>query len=372
MNKLTRQIVNFVCVFSVVFSAWLKAEGADAGLQRFNFERVEMGVIFRLSVYGSDSGVANKAAEAAYARVRELNGIFSDYEGTSEVRRLCETSGPGRPVKVSDELFTVLEASLRLSRATRGAFDVTVGPLTKLWRRARRREVMPTPERLAAERKLIGHHLVRLDPESKSVELLREGMRIDFGGIAKGFAADEALRVLAEHGFNRSLVDASGDIVAGDPPPCSDAWVVSIESLRRRSVGRESPEQEVGGSQEDRKPETIPMLRICNQAVATSGDAYQSVVIDGRRYSHIVDPKTGLGLNQRSSVTIIAPTGMMADALASAVRVLGPSAGIELLEQPGSCDTAGYVMFAKEEFDEVRTVTSSGLGRFLIREPHEK
>jgi thiamine biosynthesis lipoprotein len=197
-------------------------------------------------------------------------------------------------------------------------------------------------------------------------------MRIDFGGIAKGFAADEALRVLAEHGCNRSLVDASGDIVAGDPPPCSDAWVVSIESLRRRSMGSESPEQEVGRSQEDQIDETIPMLRICNQAVATSGDAYQSVLISGRRYSHIVDPKTGLGLNQRSSVTIVAPTGMMADALASAASVLGPSAGIELLEEPGRCDTEGYVMFAKGESDEVRTVTSSGLSQFLIREPHEK
>lgn len=365
MNKLTRQIISFACIFAVVFFAWIKAEGADAGLQRFDFERVEMGVIFRLSVYGSDSSVANKAAEAAYARVRELNGIFSDYDGSSEVRRLCETSGPGRPVKVSEELFSVFDASLRLSRETDGAFDVTVGPLTKLWRRARRREIMPEPERLIAERKLVGFGLVRLEAESRSVELLREGMRIDFGGIAKGFAADEALKVLKMHNLNRSLVDASGDIVAGDSPPNTDAWVVEIEALRRREPVTKPSQNK---PHDFTNVVAVPSLRICNQAVATSGDAYQSVVIAGRRYSHIVDPETGLGLNQRSSVTIIAPTGMMADALASAVSVVGPSAGITLLEQPGRCDTEGYVMYAKGDAADVRTVSSCGLDRYLIQQ----
>jgi FAD:protein FMN transferase len=314
-------------------------------------------------VYGSDSSVANKAAEAAYARVRVLNGIFSDYDGSSEIRRLCEASGPGRPVKVSNELFTVLEASLRLSRETDGAFDVTVGPLTKLWRRARRQEVMPEPERLATERKLVGYKLVRLDPMSKSVELLRDNMRLDFGGIAKGYAADEALKVLAEHGFNRVLVDASGDITAGDPPPDAKFWVVAIEALRRRSTDQKVLEEEPEGSA---GIDSVPRLKICNQAVATSGDAYQSVVIGGRRYSHIVNPETGLGLNQRSSVTIIAPTGMMADALASAVSVLGPASGIALLEEPHWCGTDGYVMFAEGESDKVRAISSSGLRHFLV------
>lgn len=368
MNRPTRQIVCLACIFSGSFVPFLKAVGEDADLQRFNYERVEMGVIFRLSVYGSDSGVANKAAEAAYARVRQLNGIFSDYEGTSEVRRLCDASGPGRPVRVSDELFTVFEASLRLSKETGGAFDVTVGPLTKLWRRARRREVMPEPERLASERKLVGYQLVRLDCQAKTVELLREGMRIDFGGIAKGYAADEALRVLKEHGFNRALVDASGDIVAGDAPPGAEFWAVEIEALRKRATLPDHADLSDG---ELTEKETAPRLRICNQAVATSGDAYQSVVIDGRRYSHIVNPKTGLGLNQRSSVTIIAPNGMTADALASAVSVIGPDAGIRLLEEQHRCGTEGYVMFAKGESDEVRAAWSTGLPKYRIKAPPE-
>lgn len=343
----------------MALAAFSQAGAKDAELRRFDFERVEMGVIFRLTVYGSDSGVANKAAEAAYARVHELNGIFSDYDGASEVRRLCEASGPGRPIRASVELFTVLEASLQVSCETDGAFDVTVGPLTKLWRRARRREMMPEPHRLATERALVGHTLVRLDCEQRTVELLCDGMRLDFGGIAKGYAADEALRVLTEHGFKQALVNASGDIVAGDPPPNADFWVVEIEALRRRQpAGKLATDAEQSGP--------ASHLRICNQAVATSGDAYQSVVIAGQRYSHIVDPKTGLGLNQRSSVTIIAPTGMMADGLASAVSVLGPKAGIKLIEHHRNSATEGYVMFANGESDEVRAVESSGLRSFLI------
>jgi FAD:protein FMN transferase len=362
MNRLTRQIVSLGCIFVIVFSGLSRTEAEDNGLRRFDFEQVEMGVIFRLSVYGSDSDLANKAAEAAYARVHELNGIFSDYEGSSEVRRLCEVSGPGRPVKVSDELFTVLAASLKLSGETDGAFDVTVGPLTKLWRRARRREVMPETQRLADELKLVGAELVRLDPHNRTVELLRGGMRLDFGGIAKGFAADEALRVLRNHGLNRSLVDASGDIVAGDPPPDACFWVVAIEALRSRPPDQNSTGENITAP----SLATVPRLKLCNGAVATSGDAYQSVVIGGRRFSHIVDPKTGLGLNQRSSVTIIARNGMMADGLASAVSVLGPEAGIRLLSDSEHCETEGYIMFAKGESNKVRTASSSGLTKFLI------
>lgn len=352
-------MINSTCILVAVQSFMQTASGDDAELRRFDFERVEMGVIFRLSVYGSDSGVANKAAEAAYARVHELNGIFSDYDGSSEIRRLCETSRPGNPVPVSKELYHLFEASLKLSRQSNGAFDVTVGPLTKLWRRARRREELPAPERIAAERMRTGFQLVRMHPDSQSVELLSPEMRIDFGGIAKGFAADEALSVLSTHGFNRALVDASGDIVAGDPPPGEEWWTVAIESLKHKPASTQSDLIEPGLP--------IPVLRIRNQSVATSGDAYQSVSINGRRYSHIVDPQTGFGLNQRSSVTIIAPTGMLADGLASAVSVLGPVKGIQLIEQPIHRRTEAYIMFAAGESDDIEFVWSSGLHCLINR-----
>lgn len=355
----TRLVLILYCVVTVSSAAPTSAEEQVDGLRRFIFERVEMGVQVRMSVYASESGVANKAIEAAYARVHELNGILSDYDSSSEVRRLCETSRPGRPVRVSRELFQVLKSSLQLSRDSDGAFDVTVGPLTKLWRRASRRELLPDPVLLAEAKNLVNYRLIRLNAESETVELLLSGMRIDLGGIAKGFAADEAISTLAKHGITRALVDASGDIVASDPPPGADHWVVAIESLSRRTADKNKVDL--------KNTNDIVKLKIRNQAVATSGDAYQSVVIAGRRYSHIVDPRTGLGLGQRSSVTVIAPSGMLADSLASAVSVSGPDAGTLLIEQSDRPDTESYIMSAREESGQVSVMRSSGFEKFLLK-----
>ena len=171
-------------------------------------------------------------------------------------------------------------------------------------------------------------------------------MRLDLGGIAKGYAADEALKVLRSKGITRVLVAASGDIAVGDPPPAKDGWIVAVESLTRKNVPDLS-------------------LKLVNQAVSTSGDAYQSVEIAGRRYSHIVDPKTGLGLEQRSSVTIIAATGMQADALATAVTVLGPEAGLELVRS-GKCGQAQALIVQLDEHGKPLRRASPKFASFVI------
>lgn len=316
-------------------------------LHRFEFERIEMGVQFRIAVYGSDSDAANNAATAAFDRIHQLNSIFSDYESSSEVRQLCENAVPGCPVRVSCELFEVLAASMRLSEETDGAFDVTVGHLSKLWRRARRREVMPDSDRLKEALNLTSFRLIRLYPTSRCVELLRPGMRIDLGGIAKGYAADEALRTLSRHGFTRAMVDAGGDIVAGDPPPGSKHWQISVQPL--------NPQNDAD----------FTTLLIRNQAVATSGDAYQSVLIEGRRYSHILNPKTGLGLERRSSVTVIAPSGMTADSLASALSVLDPTASIAFVEHPCRPQTEAYIVYTEGDSETGQQLATGGLSRFV-------
>lgn len=298
-----------------------------ARLTRFTRSQRQMGVEFRISVYAAEEEAANSAMDAAFARIARLNGILSDYDPTSELRRLCDASPPGTPVPVSDELWHVLAAAQRLAKATRGRFDVTVGPLVRLWRRARRQKELPSARLLAEARKAVGHQLLRLHEDGQRVELLRAGMRLDLGGIAKGYAADEAVRVLRERGLPRSLVDGSGDIVAGDPPPGTTGWTIAIAPLRLpASAARPPAEGETGTPAE---PAAAILLR--HGAVATSGDAYQHVEIGGVRYSHIVDPATGLGLTTPSSVTVLAPTGMQADALASAVSVLGPEEGIRLI-----------------------------------------
>lgn len=282
-------------------------------LSRFQFTRTEMAVPFRIVFYAPDAETANAAAEAAFARVHQLDGIFSDYHPQSELRRLCNTAGEGRRVAVSQELWEVLLHAEGLAERTSGAFDVTVGPVVRLWRRARRRQQLPPPDRLDEYRRLVGYQLVRLDAENRSVELLSPGMRLDLGGIAKGYAIDEALAVLRKHGITRALVDGGGDIRLGGPPPDKPGWLIGIAP----------PEPEAAASR---------YLWLSELAIASSGDTWQYVEIDGRRYSHLVDPRTGMALTDHSSVTVIAPDGITADGLASAVSVLGPEKGLELIE----------------------------------------
>ena len=324
----------------------ITSDAPASDLKRFEFTRIEMGVEFRIALYASGSEVASNASSAAFDRVRDLNNVLSDYESSSELMRLCVTSKPGKPVVVSPELMTVLSHSQLVAEASNGAFDVTLGPVTKLWRRARRQMELPAANDLQQARDTVGFLFLKLAPQSRSVELLKPSMRLDLGGIAKGYAADEALKVLRSKGITRVLVAASGDIAVGDPPPGKDGWIVAVESLTRKNVPDLS-------------------LKLVNQAVSTSGDAYQSVEIAGRRYSHIVDPKTGLGLEQRSSVTIIAATGMQADALATAVTVLGPEAGLELVCS-GKCGQAQALIVQLDEHGKPLRRASPKFASFVI------
>jgi thiamine biosynthesis lipoprotein len=227
-------------------------------------------------------------------------------------------------VEVSDDLFRVLRAAQQLARDSEGAFDVTVGPLSVLWRHARREGELPDGERLAAAHAVVGHEKVQLDEGRRTVRLLAPGMQLDLGGIAKGFAADEAAAVLVQRGVDRALVAAGGDIVATQPPPGRDGWRVAVGSI--------------DGA--DRPP--AGYLTLHNAAVSTSGDSEQFVVIGGVRYSHIFDPRTGLALTGHSSVTIFAANGMTADGLATAVSVMGPTGGMRLVD--ATSGAAAYVM----------------------------
>jgi FAD:protein FMN transferase len=289
-------------------------------LQRYEYDFVAMGMKYHLVVYGPDQPTVTFAIEQVEARVRQLDRVMSDYHTESELSQLCEHSGPGQPVRLSLELYEILDHSLELSRETDGAFDVTVGPVIQLWRTARRTKTLPMPALLAKARERVGWQAVQLHPLTRSAELTREEMQLDLGGIAAGYACDEALQVLRSHGLHRVLIDASGDVLVGDPPPDRAGWKVMVAGL--------------SGVANDPGSQTI-LLR--NAAITTSGDARQYVEIDGQRYSHIVDPHTGLGLTRHSSSTVIAPTGWQADSYATAVNVLGAQAGIPWIEQQPGC-----------------------------------
>jgi thiamine biosynthesis lipoprotein len=305
------------------------AEPPASSLRRFEFQRTLMGVPFVAAFYAPDEASANKAIEAAWARIEHLNSLMSDYDSNSELMRMCRDSRPGQPIRVSPELFQVLCKSAEVSELSDGAFDVSVGPLVKLWRRARRQKELPDPKLLQEARELVGYRNMRLHCESGSIELLKSGMKLDLGGIAVGYAADEAIRVLKQHGITRAMIDGSGDIVVSDPPPGTTGWRIGIASLK----------------EPDAPPKEFATLANCS--ISTSGDAYQFVEVGGQRYSHIVNPKTGLGLTERCSVTVIAPDGITADALATAVSVLGPERGLKLIElQP--CTAALFASLADD------------------------
>ena len=310
---------------------------AEEPLQRFRELRPGMGSTFEIIVYAPDAATAQRGLDAAFARIDQLNRVLSDYDSESEACRLSHAAPMPAAVPVSAEMFAVLDYAVQLSQATDGAFDVTVGPVSRLWRRARRQKQMPAPERLNEALAGVGYRHLELNPADRSVRLSAPGMRLDFGGIGVGFAVDEALTVLKQHGLTRVLVNGSGDIVLGDPPPGETGWRIGVAPL-----------------EPDQPPSRL--LRLAHCGVSTSGDAWQFVEIDNQRYSHIVDPKTGLGLTTRSSVTVIAPTGMAADALATAVSVLGVDKGLALVER--TPDAAALMVCVED--DQPRVHPSRG------------
>ncbi len=286
--------------------------------QRLEYQQILMGVPVKIVVYASDEGLANAAVHAAFDRIRQLNLIFSDYDDESEISRLVRSAKPGHPVHVSFDLATVLADSLSLSRRSEGAFDVTVGPLVGLWRKTRRNKFLPSAGALAAARQRVGYQSIRLDQRSQTVELLKPDMRLDFGGIVKGYAADEARAVLSARGIKRALVALAGDISAGEPPPGKPGWRIGIEGIRLRDASQSEPPAD-------------DFLLLRNMAVSTAGDTYQFVEIGGKKYAHLVDPKTGLGITRRISVTVLAPHGITSDGLDSAAAILGPEKGLSLI-----------------------------------------
>ncbi len=326
----------------IVFAA-LGGVNAVAGpaLQQYTFSEPHMGTLFKVVLYAPDEASAKKAARAAFERVAELNRIMSDYLADSELMRLCKKAG-GPPVAVSTELCDILHKAEKFSAMTDGAFDVTVSPVVRLWRHARRTGQLPDPEALKKALALVDYRKIRLDPNGRTVQLLLAGMLLDLGSIAKGYAADAALAVLRQHGITRALVAAGGDIAVGDAPADAPAWKIGIAPLKNP----------------DAPPERY--LRLVNASVSTAGDAEQFVEIDGKRYSHIIDPKTGVGLIGRRSVTVVAPNATTSDALDTAIAVMGQARGLEFAERHG---LAALLTFETER--GVETTMSKGFAKYI-------
>jgi len=281
--------------------ALLSAASASAA-EKFTFHRPLMGTRFTVVCFADDPATADRTTSAAFSLAEGLNAVASDYLPTSELA-LLSTHPVGRPIQLSPLLFDLLQHSRRLAEATEGAFDPTLGPLTRLWRTSRTQRRLPTPDELTTARANTGWQHFTLDPETRSITLHRPHMAFDLGGIAKGYAADLMLDSLTAAGLPQSLIAAGGDVRLGAPPPGREGWRVALRTFDPA-----------------RSDET---LVLSHAAVSTSGDLFQSIEIDGRTYSHILDPRTGLGLNHRLAASVVSDEAKWSDPLATAACVLG-------------------------------------------------
>lgn len=291
------------------------ASTTQSALARFEYTQVHMGVPVRLVVYATDENAAVNASRAAFKRIAEIDDAASDYKTTSELNRLLAPATT-RPVKLSDDLYTLFAESLRLSELSDGAFDISAGPFIRLWRQARRFGQLPPQAEIVKARQVVGWRKIALDPQAHTVRLAVSGMKIDFGGIAKGYAGDQAIAVLRRHGIRSALCEAGGDIVVSDPPPGKPGW-----SIRIADPGKDQPAE----------------MFVSDCGISTSGDTEQFVEIAGKHYSHVVDPRTGWAVTSRAMGTILAPKGIYSDALSKTVYLVGPEKAPEILKHyPGA------------------------------------
>jgi FAD:protein FMN transferase len=288
-------IVFFVCLVFV----------GNAQMSRFSFTESKMGAPFTIIFYSNDSIQAASIAKRCFALVDSFNFIFSDYIDSSELSKLSKSAGVNSlPVSLSPAMYDILIQSKKAFELSEGAFDITMGPLSKLWRKARRQHQFPTDSTVKRIRNLIGFDKLVFDTLQKTIRLTQEGMQLDLGGIAQGYVAQKVINFLHSQGVNNALVNASGDIVVSGAPINKDGWVVGVNIPEKTN---ELLNQK---------------LLLKNRAITTSGDAYQYIEKDGIRYSHIINPASGYGVTFQRNVTVIAADGTTADWLATACSIL--------------------------------------------------
>ncbi|WP_197530932.1 FAD:protein FMN transferase [Bythopirellula polymerisocia] len=303
--------------------------GEESQLVRVRVSQFHMGMMVHLTLWAPSVEEGQLAAAAAFDRIRQINQMMSDFEPGSELSRLSGHAGMGS-VAVSPELFEVLQFARRLAELTDGLYDPTLGPVVRLWRKARESGQPPHATLLEKTRQLVDYQALLLDSNQQTAELMRPGMQLDLGSIAKGYAGDAALRILREQGIRSAAFEAGGDKVFGDPPPGEKGWMV------------ETPQ-----------PEAKPM-QLANCAVSISGDTAQFIQMNGRHISHVIDPNTGLGVSSRRMCITVAPRGLLSDPLATIGTIL---------------PQATYHALLKEHFPEVRSTIFPGTGDNFIEKP---
>ncbi len=273
-----------------------------------------MGNRFELTVVAADENWANERIEAGIAEIQRIERLLTTFSDDSETNQVNQNAGIV-PVAVSRETFNLVERSLRISAVTQGAFDITYGSIDKrLWNFDQNMTSLPDKATAKKMVSLINYRNVEMDSGACSIYLREKGMRIGFGGIGKGYAAERAKQVMKELGVTSGVVNASGDLCAWGYQPNGQPWTIGIVNPNASK-------------------EVFSYLSITDLAVATSGNYEKYIMIDGKRYSHTIDPRTGLPVIGIKSVTIITTNAEIADAMATPVMIMGIYTGLDLINQ---------------------------------------
>ena len=321
-------------IFILLFPFSLSAQ-----LKRFEYSQYKMGSPFNLIFYYADSAEAKRIAEKCFSLVDSLNSVYSDYIPESEVGKLKQQSVLMN-LKVSDELYTMLLRSKEAWKKSGNTFDITIGALSQLWRKAKKEKRFPSPLEINKAKKLTGFENLVINTKSKTISFKKKGIQFDFGGIVKGYAAQRVIDFLNTKKITQALADAGGDIVISNPPPGKKGWTVGVNL----------PEQE--NELWDQK------LELHNCSVATSGDVFRFTIHNGKKYSHIIDPRTGYGITSQRNVTVIAKDGATADWLATACSILPVEKALELVKKEkaslliASLKNGKIIINKSEKFDD--------------------
>ena len=275
----------------------------QAQTRKFSYSEMKMGSAFNLIIVSADSNKANHLARKSYELVDSLNHIFSNYDSSSELSKINASAGL-LPYKMSRAMLDLVQKSQYAYIQSKGAYDISIGPLSSLWRKARKAKLFPEASTVLATKKLVGLNQVKINKRLGTIFLPNANMQLDFGGIAKGYIAQWVINFLKANGIQQALVDAGGDIVMSGAPLNQQGWLIGVNL-----------------------PETTDQLlnkklQLSNCSVATSGDVYQFIEYKGVKYSHIINPLTGYGVTNLRNVTIVAKTGATADWLATACSIL--------------------------------------------------
>ena len=297
------------CLFSLILT--LIPHSANPS-NLYKFHQVAMGTVIEITLIGDNEEAANMAALRAFQEVKRIEQLMSPWIESADVFRINQSAGKER-VKISPETLEVIKKAQEISELSDGRFDITIGPLAELWRKAREKKIPPFAEEVKEKLGLVNFkNIEEIDREGK-VFLKKKGMAIDLGGIAKGYAVDRAFELLKSLGYKNLIVNAGGDLRVG-----------GLKDNQPWSIGIQHPRE---------SKNFLARISISDMAVATSGDYERFFIYGGKRYHHIFNPKDGFPTDDCQSVTVLCKEGMMADALATAVFVLGPEKGYALCQK---------------------------------------